>query len=883
MKIKIIKSPFVLYTVLFLLLIPVIFMPFLLEGKTFVWYLDGLNQHLPLLKHYGKLLRDLLSGNGFPMIDFRLGLGYDTISTMHYYTIGDPLNLLTLCFTNKNSIFMYNLLVLLRYYLSGLSFIILGRYWRWNKNGIVLGAFIYIFCGYSLFSGVRHPFFMNPMIYLPLLLIGVEKVLRREKPYLMVIMVFISAISNFYFFYDLSVITVIYIVFRYVTTFRKTYNNVVKGFFLIGLRTCGYYLMGISLSAFIFLPVIYSFFNNGRLNNETEFYTGMFHYNPGYYLRFFQGLLAPGVFPGYWTELSFAPVVAVSFTILLCNRKYRQLRIVYPLSLLGLFIPAFGYFMNGFAYASNRWCFLISLLVAVSFAMTYEKIFLLERKEKIIMLMGILLYGVLAFAFSSTLAVKYTFIFLIFFFIIVCALQLRHLQNNKLLKEIIIIVLVLTSLGFNGYAFYSVHFNNYVSDFLSSEKIEKLTNKGILALIPDIEDSSFYRVDAFGDKVLNESLTTGYNDISSYYSLMDGKVTEYLRGTEVLSLVSACSFDSFDNRTVLNTLAGVKYFATTDKAAVPYGYQLIMDNKSGKLYQNLYVLPLGYTYNNYILKSDYDRLDSLQKQNALLNAVVLDNPTDYADMTSQNMQNGIEKLDVEIIPDKNVMLEKNTIRVLKKGATITLLFHTKSDCETYVKLTNLNLKMNENSIAGITVKINNGIQKSFNIKSVYYNSYFGKENYLINTGYRTAGESRVVITFKTKDEYSYNSIDAYSFDMNYYKTQVTALRKNVLQNIEQKKNKFQGNISLVNKGIMVLSIPYSSGWSAYVDGIKTKILTGNIMYMALPLEAGNHHIVLKYETPYFKTGCILSLSAFILLIVMFFCTHWRPRNGYRTQ
>jgi uncharacterized membrane protein YfhO len=64
---------------------------------------------------------------------------------------------------------------------------------------------------------------------------------------------------------------------------------------------------------------------------------------------------------------------------------------------------------------------------------------------------------------------------------------------------------------------------------------------------------------------------------------------------------------------------------------------------------------------------------------------------------------------------------------------------------------------------------------------------------------------------------------------------------------------------------MVLGIPYSKGWRAYVDGKKEKLLQANVMYMALPLTAGTHHIVLKYETPYLKTGLFVSLVAFLIL------------------
>lgn len=129
---------------------------------------------------------------------------------------------------------------------------------------VILGALIYVFCGYSFYAGVRHPFFLNPMIYLPLILLGLEKVLERKKPIIFVFFIFISAISNFYFFYMLTILVILYFVFRYIYEYQKQYSNSLRGFILTGLRLGGYYLLGLAMSAFIFLPVVYAFMQNGR-------------------------------------------------------------------------------------------------------------------------------------------------------------------------------------------------------------------------------------------------------------------------------------------------------------------------------------------------------------------------------------------------------------------------------------------------------------------------------------------------------------------------------------------------------------------------------------------------------------------------------------------
>ena len=113
-------------------------------------------------------------------------------------------------FANKaNASYLYTFMTLFRAYLAGISFIIFGCYFKKNAYGILIGSFTYVFSGVFLNFAIRHPFFLNPMIYLPLLVVGVEKIYRKEKPYLFTIMIAISAMSNFYFFYMLTAVAVI--------------------------------------------------------------------------------------------------------------------------------------------------------------------------------------------------------------------------------------------------------------------------------------------------------------------------------------------------------------------------------------------------------------------------------------------------------------------------------------------------------------------------------------------------------------------------------------------------------------------------------------------------------------------------------------------------
>jgi len=508
--------------------------------------------------------------------------------------------------------------------------------------------------------------------------------------------------------------------------------------------------------------------------------------------------------------------------------------------------------------------------------MTYEKLFILKKKEKLRLLGFLIIYGVSAFLLSSEKEVKYEFVII---FIVVASMiiaQLRWCRGKTLLQKAILYVLVLSTLGFNGYLLYSGDYNNYVNEFIDQNKVKTFSKKGGLSLITEIKDNSFYRIETYGDKILNDSVRVGFHEVAGYYSVMDGNITAYFKDLELLNQRSAFRFDDLDNRTILNELENVKYFMTTKKRTAPFGFQLVKeikkDNIGYYLFKNQYSLPLGYVYDSYMPEEEYSKLTALEKQSAAMSAVILKNESNYAEKLNSNKEFGIEKLDVNIIPDKNIVINKDSVEIKKPGAKIRLEFKSKPNTETYVRFENLRINSDYDNSITIKVKGKSGITKRIIIKNEYNAYYFDRQNYLVNLGYSKEGETEVKITFGESETLSYDNIEVYSLDMNYYKAQAIQLGEEALKDVKVGNNAVQGDIQLEKKGIMVLGIPYSTGWKAYVDGERTEILRGNIINMAIPLWEGKHHIVLKYETPYLKVGSMVSAFALFIFIGIVVCS-----------
>ena len=87
-------------------------------------------------------------------------------------------------------------------------------------------------------------------------------------------------------------------------------------------------------------------------------------------------------------------------------------------------------------------------------------------------------------------------------------------------------------------------------------------------------------------------------------------------------------------------------------------------------------------------------------------------------------------------------------------------------------------------------------------------------------------------------------------------------------------NHISGTVTLTQKKLMFLSIPFDRGWSARVDGKKAELLKLNVGFMGLVLEPGSHTIELEFKPPYLVAGAGISLVSLLAFAGLLF----RSRN-----
>jgi hypothetical protein len=66
--------------------------------------------------------------------------------------------------------------------------------------------------------------------------------------------------------------------------------------------------------------------------------------------------------------------------------------------------------------------------------------------------------------------------------------------------------------------------------------------------------------------------------------------------------------------------------------------------------------------------------------------------------------------------------------------------------------------------------------------------------------------------------------------------------------------------------LLVISQTHFPGWKAYIDGDNAPLYRANYAFIAVPIDAGEHHLEIKYEPDSFKYGLIIGATSFIIMI-----------------
>ena len=545
------------YTVIFAAVSMACFSFYFILGKTFFTTGDGRSQHIAAHIYYGKYLRSIfynLFAQGklvIPQWDFNLGFGADIIQTFHYYVIGDPFSFLSVFFSPEKTPVLYTINIFLRLYCIGLAFFAYCKYHNFDRYASLCGAFVYIFCGFSFYCAVRHPYFVNPMIWLPLLLIGIDKIFDNKNFLPFAFFVFIACASNFYFFYMLSIIVFIYAIVRFFFKFPKQEYKDIWKYILLALA--GYFL-GICMAAFIFFPNVSGFLSCGRSEENNPL---TLIYRTNYYIKMILGFIAPSTFGSYSTFGYAAPALPLIIILFTMKDKIaKQIKIFLSIGIIFFLFPVFGCIFNGFSYVSNRWGFAFSFVIAIG--IVYAIPIATNSNFKEIKNILITCFAISFFVFALSLVskdVREQF-FLAYIVLFLCTLLLFIFYYFKKSTKVLYFVMIIFSAIFQGNFRYAPKGLDYLHNTPTQKQFSLLLQEYTTPI--KTNDNDFYRIETSNLQSPNVPAVIGIKGTTYYWSINNGLLYDFYKEKNLTG--NALSSHGLELHSELFKLFNVKYY-----------------------------------------------------------------------------------------------------------------------------------------------------------------------------------------------------------------------------------------------------------------------------------------------------------------------------------
>ena len=953
------------FTILFLITALIIYAPFILTRKSFVWAHDSYTQHLKAMifisRWYRQTLKSLirLDFKAISTYSFSIGYGSDAMSTLAYYGVGDPFYLLSAFVPAKYIYLFYCLLIPVKNYCSGLAMSALCRF-RWpsaeHDKGCLAGSLIYTFCGFALITCFGQPIFLSAMIIFPLVLLGIEKVRDGRKPWTFIISIFLATVSNFYFIVSIAVLAVMYACFRYFPIARGEFK---RRFVEIGVMFAGG-TVGVAMGGAILLPMAVTVLGNKRIALKPAI--TLFYEARSCRMLPLDFLACNEVQYG---ALCYAGTALLCVFLLFSAKGFIKLRLQFLLYSALLFIPAFGYLTNGFSYPINRWCWAYSALIAMLVAELWPLLFTLTRVQKKVMAVGFTLYFAVCFFLSYKLEINFLIP------VILTGFTLFHLflaqrsefaaddagsaedpkAERRRAKRIIraergILLLTVVSICLNGICENDPRFSDRIESYKeldclapfrtglgaspANDRNMWLNDTSQISSSIGFDGESFVRVSNTepGFWYQNTSMLNGLSSTQSFWSVNSPYVLEYLDSLAVSDVNNnAWQFTNLDNRAILNELASVSYLYCMHPEKLPTGYsdKSLDQNTANSVYPNLSPLPLGYTYDRTISRQQFDTLTPAQRQEVLLSHAVTDSAGSLQD--SRSIEEIAAGLDCQNVPFESECLHNSVVQtddrtfvVTEARSQVKLTFApvTSGECYLYMKNINYrettlldlysddkscdpedqftpemfsaltpyerykirvmvgnsrpasNVKIGADFMSGETVLTSNEVNYILPGDEQFYS---GRQDFLLNSYTVREGIDSIVVTFPRPGVYHFDEFSVVSEPLSGYSDKIAKLGAESLENVKISQNKSSfvsggvtGEITVSDNKLLCLTVPYSTGWKAYVDGTPAVLENVNLMFSGLWLTPGRHTIELRYETPGLLYGLCLSAAGLLLFL-----------------
>ena len=805
---------------------------------------DCYHQYAPFMKEfYNKLV------NGRNMTyTWNIGLGTN-FSALYSYYLASPVNWLIGLVSPNHIPEVMNIFIIIKAGLASLTFAYyLSNHFKTKKMSIAAISVFYAlssyFCAFSW-----NLMWLDCILLLPLIILGLERLVKENKCYLYCISLGVAILSNYYIAIMICIFCVIYYAaLIYMDDAKKTVQYLLT-------RTKNFAIYSLLAGGFAAISVLPAF---SALSNTAS---GEFDF-PKQVVTYFSMLfmasrslinVEPAVFSAHDPNLYCTVAVFILVPLFAVNPKIKFKDKIAKISILAILLISFNtnipnYIWHGFHYPNSlpaRESFLYIFLILV---VSYEALINIKEVTRNNLMLcfagavGLILIIEEMFVdgedYPSTII--YTSLMFIVFYMITIAL----LRNNNYKQSFVVYLLLIVStaecyVNLDATALSTCTRSAYLND---NEAIEKLVASVNLA-----ENGAFFRTEKEDRRTKNDAAWNDYHGASTFSSTAYAGVSKFYGSLGLEESTNAYAY--YGHTPLTSALLSIKYVLSNSELkeneyitlfdSETYDVTNYIDDKvSGTrtyyMYKNNYVLPLGLVMPSNV-KSDYSLKDPnpFSSQNTLCTAITGDETPMYT------------RLGVDTFGEDNII-------------------NIEEDMHLFIYVTT--------SLDSIKVTIRNEDGTNRSSKSYFSMTH----SHILDLGTFKAGES--VSVASSDDEVKSIQLYAYSYDDKVFNNVFNKLNTSPMEITKYTDTTVDAKIDVKEDGMLYTSIPYDKGWKVTIDGKQVDTYGFADAMLAFDISSGEHTIKLEYSPVGFIKGLLLSVFCTVTFILIVITNYYKEKR-----
>lgn len=789
------------------------------------------NQYVSYFAYFSDCIQN---GNGL-FYTFSKAVGGDMFGLAGYYLLS-PVNIILFFVEIEAMPVAILLITLIKIGLAGLfMFIYLGQSDNLRYRNLIF-SMAYAMSGYMV-AFIFNLMWLDAVYMLPLVIMGFERICRGKRPFLYVGALAVTVISCYYTGYMVCLFVGIYGLYYIFARVGKERFKILAKFAL-------YSIWGVAISMIALLPSLAALSGSKDSGGFGGFSLDTNYAFPQFFARLITGSSVDvegfSDLPNVWFGTVVLVFLLLFFAVKGIGRREKLGTLaVFIILLASMYFVDIDMIWHGFARPNmfyTRYSFVFIFFAIVTAHRAYG--IMAEdanggavKRLSVCVTAGIVLL-LLAVGFAAAFDISNVkFIVLDTAFLAVTVFViLKYFKTEPVLKPVLNILLLAVTVtgGFvNAKTIISTmyHSDNSIVGFAQEVGpcVDYINGKS--KYMHRIEKNFYYSV--------NDPMLLSYNGLSHFSSTEKDFVKAFMGNMGYMAYYRYWSHFGKGSTVAADSFCGVRYVMSRDDYEK---YKLIGKSETVGVYENEYALPIMFAASEKILSQEVSGDNPFEFQNAL-----------YRGLSGA---------------DGNVFSPISYDRVYEQDGEVHYLITAESSDRIYMYIP-------EQAVGEIKVLVNKA----------------DRGNYFAHNGNGVAVigsfEQGNIIDVAVKCESGQLSVSpAAILQPLFYTENREVLFDYILpmQNSSEGTVKHSGDfltaqVSVKEGGVVMTSIPYDAGWSAYVNQEKVETCKAFDTMLAIETGEGEFEIVLKYVPAYFVPSAAISGVAFVIYLVAAFVCH----------